>query len=97
MFRQEDPDVLIKLYHVAIITGADKFGISNRKNKRFYVIYRDKVIHFGSKTGQTFIDHHDDAIKQAWIRRHGTIKNKAGNHVILLKTSPSFWSHRLLW
>jgi hypothetical protein len=31
--------------------GASQFGISNRLNKRFYVIYNNKKIHFGSKMG----------------------------------------------
>jgi hypothetical protein len=97
MFRQEDQDVLLKLYRQALVAGADKFGISKRANKRFYVLYRGKVIHFGSKTGQTFVDHGDVSIKQRWIRRHGVIKNKAGEYVILLKTSPSYWSYILLW
>ena len=39
--------------------GASEFGLSDRKDKRFYVRYNNKIIHFGLKNGETFIDHHD--------------------------------------
>ena len=38
-----------KLEKKALILGASKFGLSDRINKRFYVIYHNKYIHFGSK------------------------------------------------
>ena len=49
---------------------------SKLENKRYTAIFYDnnkvkkKTVHFGLKRGQTFIDHKDDAIKQAWIARH---------------------------
>ncbi len=43
----------------AMALGASDFGISTRKVKRFFVKYDDKIIHFGSKSGQTFYDHKD--------------------------------------
>ena len=86
-----------KLEQKAFKLGASEFGISNRINKRFYVIYNNKYIHFGSKNGNTYIDHHNDEIKQNWIARHSKIKNKTGEYVIKIKESPSFWSHNLLW
>ncbi len=30
--------------------GASEFGLSDIKDKRFYVVYDDKIIHFGLKT-----------------------------------------------
>jgi hypothetical protein len=77
--------------------GAIDFGLSERKDKRFYVLYNGRVINFGSKHGQTFIDHGDTAIRYAWLSRHSKIKNKVGELVINLKTSPSYWSHNILW
>ena len=38
--------------------------MSATKLKRFYVIYNNKVINFGSKVGQTFIDHGDKIDKE---------------------------------
>ena len=86
-----------KLRTKAISLGASDFGISKSKNKRFYVIYQGKKINFGLKTGSTFIDHGDSTIRRAWIARHSKIKNKEGQYVINLKTSPNFWNLKILW
>ena len=86
-----------KLEQKAFKLGASHFGISNRINKRFYVIYNNKYIHFGSKNGNTYIDHHDDEIKKNWIARHSKIKNSKGEYVIKNKESPSYWFKNLLW
>ena len=37
------------LYTKAIKHGASDFGISHNVNKRFYVVYNERKIHFGSK------------------------------------------------
>ena len=81
----------------AIKLGAVDFGTSNRINKRFYVLYNNKYIHFGAHKAQTFIEHHDEKKRLAWRARHSKIKNKDGLYVYKLKTSPSFWSWHLLW
>jgi hypothetical protein len=80
----------------AIALGATDFGISNRKGKRFYVIYNNKPIHFGSNTNNTFIDHHDEKIRKAWKARHSKIL-KDGKPAYKNKTSAEFWSYNLLW
>jgi hypothetical protein len=77
--------------------GATEFGVSKVKGKRFYVIYDNKTINFGSDVGSTFIDHHDNNKKRAWIARHSKIKNKQGQYVYKLPSSPAFWSWHLLW
>ena len=77
--------------------GASEFGLSDSKDKRFYVRYNNKIIHFGLKNGETFIDHHDKIKRKNWRKRHSKIKNKYGQYVYLLKNSPSFWSYHLLW
>ena len=51
---------LEQLREKAMKLGAKDFGVSWRKNKRFYVDFNGKIIHFGSKTGKTFIDHGDE-------------------------------------
>lgn len=81
----------------AMELGALDFGISDRKDKKFYVLYNGRIINFGSKHGKTFIDHGDENKKNAWIARHSKITNKNGELVINLKTSSSYWSHKLLW
>lgn len=81
----------------ALKLGATDFGNSKKKGKRFYVVYNNKIINFGSKNGSTFIDHHDEKKRKAWLARHMKIKNKQGQHVYKLKTSASYWSLNLLW
>ena len=77
--------------------GATEFGKSNVKGKRFYVIYNNKKINFGSDVGRTYYDHRDGAKRKAWLARHSQIRNKQGQKVINLKTSPSWWARVLLW
>ncbi len=55
-------------------------------------VYDDKIIHFGLKNRHTFIDHHDKMKRENRRKRHTKIKNKRGEYVYLLKSSPSFWS-----
>ena len=77
--------------------GATEFGRSSMKDKKFYVIYNNKKIDFGSKTGSTFIDHGNKRVRDAWYKRHSKIKDKDGNLVINNKQSPSYWASELLW
>lgn len=87
----------MNLYNKAIALGATDFGISNRKEKRFYVIYNNKPIHFGSNTNNTFIDHHDEKIRKAWKARHSKILDSKGVPFITKKTSASYWATKILW
>ena len=77
--------------------GASAFGVSKAKGKRYYVIYNNKIINFGSNIGSTFIDHHDQKKRRAWQARHSKITNKQGKYVYKLPSSPAFWSWNLLW
>jgi hypothetical protein len=81
----------------ALSYGATEFGKSKVKGKRFYVIYDGKRINFGSDVGSSFIDHHDEKKRKAWYARHSKIKNKLGEYVINLKSSPDWWSAKILW
>jgi len=85
------------LYKKALSLGASSFGKSKVKNKRYYVIYNDKIINFGSSVGNTYIDHKDKVKRKNWYARHSKIYNKAGKQVINDPKSPSYWSARILW
>jgi len=85
------------LYKKAISLGATDLGFSDRRDKRFYVIYGNKIIHFGSKNGKTYIDHHDEAKRTAWRSRHSKIVNSEGIPFYTIKTSPEFWNWNLTW
>lgn len=77
--------------------GASHFGFSEKKNKRFYVAYNNKIIHFGSKTNNTYIDHGDKKKRDAWRARHSKILLKNGTPAYLDKKQPEFWSYHILW
>ena len=77
--------------------GAKDFGVSWRKTKRFYVDWDGSIIHFGSKTGKTFIDHGDEKKKKDWQARHSKIKLGDGRFAYKVKTSPEYWSWNLNW
>ena len=51
-----------------------KLETSNRHSKKYVFIYRDgdKVIkiHFGSKGSSTYLDHHDKAKRNNYLKRH---------------------------
>ena len=78
-----------------------KIENSDKKNKRFKITLPDsQVIHFGQwpfTTGKvTYIDHHNDDVKDAWQARHSKIL-KDGKPAYLNPNSPEFYSWRLLW
>ena len=79
------------------ITGVTDFGKSVAKGKRFYVIYNDHRINFGSQSNNTFIDHGDTKKRDAWRARHSKIKLKNGQFAYLVKSQPEFYSYNLLW
>ena len=89
MYREIDTDELRKK---AKSLGVTQFGKSVVKGKRFYVIYNNKTINFGSDVGSTYYDHHNLAKKKAWYARHSKIRN-----CINLRSSPSYYSARILW
>ena len=43
---------------------------SSRKDKRFKAEFGGRTVHFGSKSGSTFVDHKDEKKKAAWEARH---------------------------
>ncbi len=74
--------------------------LSDKPNKRYMAVFYDKVgkvktTHFGYKDkdgyGNTYIDHKNDNIKDAWIKRHqvnGTFEDYM---------SPSSLARYILW
>ncbi len=89
-------DIMQKLHKKTIKYGASEFGLSRTKNKRFYVIYDNKRINFGSKLGHTYIDHHNKQKRTAWRARHSKIL-KDGKPAYKNKMSAEFWSWHILW
>ena len=81
----------------ALKLGATEFSKSKNKNKKYYVVYNGKKIHFGLDTGSTFIDHKDKKKKDAWRARHSKILLKDGTPAYKNKQKPAYWSWHLLW
>lgn len=79
------------------LEGVSDFGLSKRKGKKYFVIYEDKIINFGSATSKTYLDHKDEKKRENWKKRHSQIKNKDGVPFYTIKTSPSYYSWHLLW
>jgi hypothetical protein len=86
-----------KLRDRAIQLGAEDFDYSKAAGKRYYVVYQGRKINFGSAQGRAYIDHGDSDKRDLWYKRHSKIKNKHGDYVINLKTSPDWWAARILW
>ena len=61
------------------------------KGKRFRINMGDHHHDFASDVGNTFIDHKDDKLKQAWIARHKNDRNYNSKH------SGIYHSRKLLW
>jgi hypothetical protein len=72
---------------------------STRKNKKYMVLTKNGIIHFGDNRYGQFkdrigiykhLDHNDPKRKKAYYDRHGD-KNTTD------KESAKYWSHKILW
>jgi hypothetical protein len=77
--------------------GAEDFGMSKRKDKRFYVVYNDKKINFGDPNAYTYFDGASSQKRKSYRARHSKIKLKDGSLAYKNKNQASFWAYNLLW
>lgn len=72
---------------------------SNKKEKKYMVLTKKGVIHFGARGYQQFkdklghykhLDHLDNKRKELYYKRHGD-RNTTN------KESAKYWSHKILW
>jgi hypothetical protein len=81
---------------------------STRKNKKYQIKYKGKIIHFGDTRYEHYEDkthlklyshlnHYDEKRRKNYITRVTNIKNKKGELVYLQPTSPAYWSYNYLW
>mgnify|MGYP003647173055 FL=1 len=69
-----------------------KFKPSTRQDKRLMVQFANGVVvHFGSKNGQTFIDHGDKLKRSNYLTRHGASEDWSDPY------KPGTLSRFLLW
>jgi len=53
---------------------------STRKDKRYMAVFDDETtVHFGSKNGETYIDHHDEKKRKNYIKRHELLNEDWSN------------------
>ena len=74
-----------------------KIEPSDVQNKRYRVILDDgKIYNFGLHDGNTYIDHHNIKLRDAYQKRH--LGNKIENNLIKnLIPSPALFSFYILW
>ena len=77
--------------------GATNFGLSDRLNKKYFVVYDGKKIHFGSRSYKDFTIHGDKRRRDNYRTRHKSIKLISGKPAYLDKRQPAYWSYWILW
>jgi hypothetical protein len=87
-----------ELRNKSIKLGATGFGSSDKPGKRFFVIYKDKRIEFGSNSRETFFDNPDRDKRKAWYARHSVkVDKRTGKKFVNEKTSGLYWASKILW
>ena len=61
-------------------------------NKKGY-----KLIHFGDSSMEDFTQHKDPVRRKSYLARAKGIRDKQGNLTWKDKSSPNYWSVRVLW
>lgn len=77
--------------------GATKFGISRKQAKKYFIVYNNKTIHFGSRSMSDFTFHKDEARKRRYRARHSKILKSDGRPAYKDKTKPAYWAFWILW
>jgi hypothetical protein len=85
----------------SINRGATKFGVSTKGNSKYFVIYKGKTIHFGSRFNFDSTWESDEVQRERKIKqykaRHGKILLKDGRPAYKVKGTPAYFSWHLLW
>lgn len=77
--------------------GASDLKKSERKLKKFAVLYHDKWVHFGNSEYEDFTKHKDPERRDRYRKRASKIKDKNGNYSYLDKNKPNYWAYHVLW
>ena len=87
----------MSLKQKALNLGATDFGKSNRKNKKYFVVYDNKKIHFGHSSYDDFTTHKDPDRRRRYLARAKKIKDGDGKLTWKNKNKSNFWAIRILW
>ena len=58
---------------------------------------KKRLIHFGDANMKDFTQHKDADRRKSYLARSAGIKDKAGNLTKNDKSSPNYWSRKVLW
>lgn len=72
-------------------------SLSDKRTKKIRVIINNKVIHFGDKSSQTYLEGASESKRKAYKARHGKILAKDQTRAIDVKYSPAWLSYHVLW
>lgn len=72
-------------------------SLSEKPNKKIRVIIDNKVIHFGDKRSQTFLEGASESKRKAYKARHERVLLKDGRRAIDVKYTPAWLSYHILW
>ena len=70
---------------------------STRKNKKYMVLTKKGIIHFGSSKYEDFRQHKDKKRQESYCKRARGITNKKGEKTYKDKDTPNYWSFHFLW
>jgi len=81
----------------ALSLGATEFSKSNNKNKKYYVVYNGKKIHFGHSAYEDFTTHKNPERRKRYLARAKKITDGNGKLTWKNKNKANFWAIRILW
>lgn len=81
----------------AVSLGATDLRKSKKKGKKYDVIYKGKIVSFGSKGMSDYTIHKDKERRNRYRARHSKIKLKDGRLAYKVKGTPAFFSWHILW
>jgi len=70
--------------------------LSNKKNKRYVIVFNNKKYHFGQSGSHTYIDGATDLERDNYRKRHYANKTEKYNIDNLIH-SPSLFAYYILW
>lgn len=84
------------------------FRPSQKKNKKYDVLFKDRWIAFGDSRYQHYrdrtglglyshLDHNDKKRRERYKKRHEKILLKNGKPAVMDMNSPAYWSYFYLW
>ena len=85
------------LEHKANSLGATQFGISRKKDKKYFVVYNNKTVHYGSRSMPDFTFHKDEDRRRRYRARHSKILLKDGRPAYKVKGTAAYFSCNILW